>query len=172
MRGDGDALHGGGDAGGVRDGLRQRVSLWGVVQRGHVQWPRLRRHPEAGWTDNVLLPTGMATAMCKTVSSIFDLSGNANEWTSTVTGDTGAPEEPAHLHGEGRLVQDDPAAGLTCQFNLSRFASEAILPSTGRCCRNFRDQIEKGAREIHSALLFGLCSGWIRRKLSAACGRA
>lgn len=91
-----------------------------------------------GSDDNVLLPTGASsTLMCKTGLSVFDLSGNANEWTSTVTGSTGAPKNLPIYMAKGGSYKT-PAAGLTCQFTLSRFASEAILPELGfRCCKNF-----------------------------------
>lgn len=90
-----------------------------------------------GQDNNILLPTGSAALlMCSTPTAIFDLSGNANEWTSTVTGNTGAPKNlPIYMAKGGSYLT--PAAGLTCQFTLSRYASEAILPELGfRCCKD------------------------------------
>jgi hypothetical protein len=89
-----------------------------------------------GMDDNVLVPTGAtALPLCKNALSIFDLSGNAAEWTSTTTGNTGAPLNlPIYVAKGGSYLS--PAIGLTCQFNLSRYASNAILTELGfRCCK-------------------------------------
>ena len=90
-----------------------------------------------GTNDNVLLPTGASTmSACATADGIHDLSGNAGEWTSTTTGTTGAPQNLAIAMVKGGSY-NTPGAGLTCQFSLSRFAVNAILPELGfRCCRN------------------------------------
>lgn len=88
-----------------------------------------------GANDNVLVPTGSNDLLsCKTADSIFDLSGNASEWTSTTTGNTGPPKNlPIYMAKGGSY--DSPALGLTCTFTLSRFASNAILGELGfRCC--------------------------------------
>ena len=90
-----------------------------------------------GANDNVLLPTGSLDLIsCTTASGIHDLSGNAIEWTSTVTGNTGAPNNlPIYMAKGGSYTS--PALGLTCSFSLSRFASNAILPELGfRCCKD------------------------------------
>ncbi len=90
-----------------------------------------------GANDNVLLPTGSdALPGCMTADGIHDLSGNAAEWTSTITGNTGAPENLNIFVAKGGSY-DSPALGLTCSFNLSRFASNAILGELGfRCCKD------------------------------------
>jgi len=91
----------------------------------------------AGGSDNdVLIATGSAAmAGCATALGIRDLSGNASEWTSTVTGNTGPPQnQPIYVTKGGSYKS--PALGLTCQFDLSRFAANAILPELGfRCCK-------------------------------------
>jgi Sulfatase-modifying factor enzyme 1/Putative metal-binding motif len=90
-----------------------------------------------GTDDDLLLPTGAAALSgCATALGIHDLSGNAAEWTSTVTGNTGAPQNLSIYMTKGGSYKT-PALGLTCQFALSRFASNAILPELGfRCCHD------------------------------------
>jgi hypothetical protein len=88
-----------------------------------------------GANDDLLLATGSA-AQCVTPSLIHDLSGNAAEWTSTVTGNTGPPQNLTIYMAKGGSYKT-PALGLTCQFTLSRYASNAILPDLGfRCCHD------------------------------------
>ncbi|APR85549.1 Tryptophan synthase alpha chain [Minicystis rosea] len=88
-----------------------------------------------GSNDDVLRPTGSAP-MCAADNGIIDLSGNAAEWTSTVTGNTGAPQNLSIYMAKGGSYKT-PALGLTCQFTLSRYASNAILPELGfRCCHD------------------------------------
>lgn len=88
-----------------------------------------------GANDDVLLPTG-SLAACVTPTAVFDLSGNAAEWTSTVTGNTGPPKNLSIYEAKGGSYKT-PALGLTCQFDLSRFASNAILSELGfRCCHD------------------------------------
>jgi hypothetical protein len=71
---------------------------------------------------------------CATTLGIHDLSGNAAEWTSTQTGVT--PNSlPIYIAKGGSYKT--PALGLSCGFDLSRFASNAILPELGfRCCHD------------------------------------
>lgn len=91
-----------------------------------------------GGSDNdVLLATGAAAMNgCATALGVHDLSGNASEWTSTITGTTGAPQSLSIYMTKGGSYKS-PALGLTCQFTLSRFASNAILPELGfRCCHD------------------------------------
>jgi hypothetical protein len=90
-----------------------------------------------GTNDNVLVPTGSAAlSSCASSFNVYDLSGNAAEWTSTVTGNTGAPQNLNIYVAKGGSYLT-PALGLTCQFNLSRYAANAILPELGfRCCKN------------------------------------
>jgi hypothetical protein len=90
-----------------------------------------------GADDNLLLPTGAtALAACVTPAGVHDLSGNAAEWTSTVTGNTGAPQNLAIYMAKGGSYLT-PALGLTCQFTLSRYASTTTLPELGfRCCHD------------------------------------
>jgi hypothetical protein len=90
-----------------------------------------------GTDDDVLIPTGAAaTNACATPLNVHDLSGNAAEWTSTVTGNTGAPQNLSIYLTKGGSYKT-PALGLTCQFSLSRLASNAILPDLGfRCCHD------------------------------------
>jgi hypothetical protein len=88
-----------------------------------------------GANDDVLLPTG-AAAMCSTANGIHDLSGNAAEWTSTTTGNTGPPQNLVLYMAKGGSYKT-PGLGLTCQFTLSRYAANAILPDLGfRCCHD------------------------------------
>jgi hypothetical protein len=90
-----------------------------------------------GANDDVLISTGDAsTAMCMTATGIHDLSGNAAEWTSTTTGNTGPPQNLAIFIAKGGSYKT-PALGMACQFDLSRYASNAILPDLGfRCCHD------------------------------------
>ena len=88
-----------------------------------------------GGDDNVLLATG-SLATCVTPQNIFDLSGNAAEWTSVVTANTGPPDNLDIYIAKGGSFET-PEIGLTCQFDLSRFAENSILPELGfRCCRD------------------------------------
>lgn len=90
-----------------------------------------------GANDNVLMPTGSPDLpACKTAEGIYDLSGNAAEWTSTETGNTGSPNNLTIYMAKGGSYKS-PALGLTCSFDLSRFASNALLPELGfRCCKD------------------------------------
>ncbi len=90
-----------------------------------------------GADDDVILPTGSPLITgCVTSTGIHDLSGNVAEWTSTVTGNTGAPKNLSIYEAMGGSYKT-PAIGLSCQFSLSRYASNAILPELGfRCCRD------------------------------------
>ena len=85
--------------------------------------------------DNVLLLTG-SSVQCKTGDSqVFDLAGNAAEWTSTKTGSTGGttPQDIHQLHGGSFL---SPELGTRCAFDLARLSTNAIVDSVGfRCCR-------------------------------------
>ncbi len=87
-----------------------------------------------GPVDSVLLPTG-SLLECKSESDLYDLSGNAAEWTSTRTGSTNEvpPQDIYQLHGGSYL---SPSLGLSCDIELSPRAGEkAILPNIGfRCC--------------------------------------
>jgi len=83
-----------------------------------------------GADDNVLLPTG-AMQQCKSADTIYDLSGNAAEWSSTITDAT------LKIYEAQGGSYETPALGLTCGFVMSRFASNAVLPELGfRCCHN------------------------------------
>ncbi len=88
-----------------------------------------------GGNDNVLVPTG-SLLQCTAPGPIHDLSGNAAEWTSSVTSNTGPPSN-LDIHVVMGGSYETPALGLACAFDLSRFAENAILPELGfRCCRN------------------------------------
>ena len=87
-----------------------------------------------GVDDDIVQPTGLSS--CKSSGDIYDLSGNVAEWTSTVTGNTGAPQNLSIYITKGGSFLT-PANGLTCQFDLSRSTSNAITTSLGfRCCKN------------------------------------
>ena len=81
---------------------------------------------------NVVLPTG-ALDGCVTASGLFDLSGNATEWTSTDTTGLGGSSAIYQLHGGSYLA---PAEGVACSIALApRAAPATILPTVGfRCC--------------------------------------
>ncbi|MCC6215684.1 MAG: SUMF1/EgtB/PvdO family nonheme iron enzyme [Polyangiaceae bacterium] len=89
-----------------------------------------------GTDDDVLLATGTLAA-CTSADGAVDLSGNATEWTSTKTGETGGtPNRDIYqLHGGSYL---SPSAGLECSIDLApRAAANAILANIGfRCCRS------------------------------------
>ncbi len=87
-----------------------------------------------GGDDDVLLPTGSLTD-CKTADEVFDLSGNASEWTSSKTGETNTDpvRDIYQLHGGSYLSPED---GLACDIELApRAADNAVLGNVGfRCC--------------------------------------
>lgn len=88
-----------------------------------------------GAVNNILVPTG-SMPNCQSQSGVYDLSGNAAEWTSTQTGTTGgSPSLKIYMAKGGSYLS--PAAGLTCQFAMSVYATNAILPELGfRCCKD------------------------------------
>ncbi|MBI5481238.1 MAG: SUMF1/EgtB/PvdO family nonheme iron enzyme, partial [Deltaproteobacteria bacterium] len=89
-----------------------------------------------GSDDDVLIPTGQAAACTRPAPdpAIYDLSGNAKEWTSQYTGTTPAPENTPIAVVRGGAY-DTPAIGLRCDFTLSRAAVDVLLPTLGfRCC--------------------------------------
>ena len=89
------------------------------------------RNAGAGAAD-VLLPTGGLS--CATPDGVHDLSGNAKEWTDDIRGTTGPPDNTPIAVVRGGAY-DTPAPGLTCDFVLSREATDVLLPSVGfRCC--------------------------------------
>ena len=88
-----------------------------------------------GNIDHLLVPTG-SNSNCSSQVNVHDLSGNAAEWTSTVTGTTGGTSHLTIYMAKGGSYLS-PAAGLTCQFTMSVYASNAILPELGfRCCKD------------------------------------
>ena len=71
---------------------------------------------------------------CVTNDGVYDLSGNVAEWTSTVTGNTGAPEDLDIIQVFGGSFLT-PANGMSCGFDLARITTNAVTPSIGfRCC--------------------------------------
>jgi len=88
-----------------------------------------------GADDDVVVPSGDALlAACVTADGIHDLSGNVAEWSSTQTGNTPGNIPIYQVRGGS---YETPQQGLTCQFNLSRYAGTALLEDLGfRCCRN------------------------------------
>ena len=79
------------------------------------------------------MPTG-SIAACVSAAGVYDLSGNAKEWTDDVRGTTGPPDDTpiAVVRGGG---YDSPAPGLTCGFDLSRAAITLHDATIGfRCC--------------------------------------
>jgi hypothetical protein len=87
-----------------------------------------------GSDDDVLIPTGQAATCATPAPAIYDMSGNAKEWTSQYTGTTPAPDNTPIVVVRGGAY-DTPAIGLRCDFTLSRAAVDVLLPSVGfRCC--------------------------------------
>jgi len=87
-----------------------------------------------GSIEHRLVPAG-SNPSCVSQLDIYDLSGNAAEWTSTVTGNTGGTSNLNIYMAKGGSYLT-PAIGLTCQFSMSVYASNAILPELGfRCCK-------------------------------------
>ena len=87
-----------------------------------------------GGDDDVLLPTG-SLSDCKTADEVFDLSGNAAEWTSSQTGQTNTdPARDIYQVAGGSYLS--PAEGLACEIELAPRADEnAVLGNIGfRCC--------------------------------------
>lgn len=86
-------------------------------------------------TGSSALPSG-SLPQCTTGSNgIFDLSGNLAEWTSTKTGNTGAPQnlDIMTLQGGSFLT---PGLALTCSYSLARITVNAVTDSIGfRCCK-------------------------------------
>ncbi len=82
-----------------------------------------------------LLPTGQLAACVVTGATLFDLSGNAAEWTTTQTNVAPAPDRIFQLHGGSYL---SPSLGLACTIELApRAAEKTLLPNIGfRCCKD------------------------------------
>lgn len=84
-----------------------------------------------GSINNEVLPGG-AMPMCLASSSLYDMSGNVKEWTSTQAG-TSAGGQPIYFTQGGSF--DSPQLGLVCSSALSQATQDTVLPSLGfRCC--------------------------------------
>jgi hypothetical protein len=82
--------------------------------------------------NDVLIATAQASSCVTPSPAIYDLSGNAKEWTSQYTGLT--PDNTPIVVVRGGAY-DTPAIGLRCDFTLSRAAVDVLLPTVGfRCC--------------------------------------
>ena len=82
-----------------------------------------------------VLPTGQLAACVVTGATLFDLSGNVAEWTTTQTNVAAAPDRIFQLHGGSYL---SPSLGLACTIELApRAAEKTLLPNIGfRCCKD------------------------------------
>lgn len=82
-----------------------------------------------------ILPTGQLAACVVAGAQVFDLSGNAAEWTTTQTNALPAPGRIFQLHGGSYL---SPSLGLACTIELAPRAAEAtLLANIGfRCCKD------------------------------------
>ncbi|MBW2736140.1 MAG: SUMF1/EgtB/PvdO family nonheme iron enzyme [Deltaproteobacteria bacterium] len=81
-----------------------------------------------------LLPTGSETG-CRSSFNVYDMSGNAREWTNDARSD-GTPPDPDGYTSRGGAY-DTPYAGLTCGFTSAIFPDTFIFPNLGfRCCRD------------------------------------
>ena len=88
-----------------------------------------------GGVDHVLAPTGDLAA-CVSDDGLYDMSGNAKEWTADPRGNTGPPASTPIYVTRGGSAQS-PVLGLTCQTELSRAQADTVLPFLGfRCCRD------------------------------------
>ncbi|MFO0590410.1 MAG: MopE-related protein [Polyangiaceae bacterium] len=82
-----------------------------------------------------LQPTGSLPMCVVSGATVYDLSGNAAEWTSTQTNAAAAPNRIFQLHGGSYL---SPSLGLACTIELApRAAEQTLLPNIGfRCCKD------------------------------------
>ena len=84
----------------------------------------------AAGVQNALLPAG-SVASCASAAGVFDMSGNAKEWTDDLQGTAGSQNIYAVRGGS----YESPEYGLTCQTRLSQAIATTALPSLGfRCC--------------------------------------
>jgi hypothetical protein len=79
---------------------------------------------------NALVPTA-SLASCESAGAIFDLSGNAKEWTDDAQGT--ALGQTLYVTRGGSY--ESPELGLTCDSSLSQAIATTVLPTLGfRCC--------------------------------------
>ncbi len=79
-----------------------------------------------------LVPTG-SLAMCATPEIVFDLAGNAREWTADLRGMAGMP--PRNVYGVRGGGYDNLPEGLRCDFTFGSATEDFAYPNLGfRCC--------------------------------------
>jgi hypothetical protein len=84
-----------------------------------------------GPIDSRMEPTGTLSG-CRSSSEVFDLSGNAKEWTEDPRGTTSGGRTIYVVRGGSH---ESPEFGLTCSTDLSRVTGDTLLPTLGfRCC--------------------------------------
>ncbi len=87
---------------------------------------------QAGNQD-VLLPTGAKSGCTAGTEGVFDMSGNAREWTSELRG--AAPGPTGYTVRGG--AYDTSAYGQRCDFTFAIFPESFAYPNLGfRCCRD------------------------------------
>ncbi len=81
---------------------------------------------------NFTIPTGAAT-MCVSPDGVYDMSGNAKEWTDDLRGTAGMP--PREVYGVRGGAYDSLPQGLPCSFTFPSETVDYLFPNLGfRCC--------------------------------------
>jgi len=89
--------------------------------------------PSTPAEDDVLLATG-AMSSCVSTDGVYDMSGNAREWTNDPRYQ-GAPTPPPDGYTLRGGAFDTPKNGLTCSTRFAIFPPDFAFQNVGfRCC--------------------------------------